>query len=376
MEVNTRAAHPSIPAEALARQASLRAALLGMEGRGSSLEPSCLLALRAALVGHTTQTSEAMIATILAEDLVEEAVDLLRAARREAEDKALIEAMTSKLVPLSAKAQARRSALWQLDTRRVLIRLSYAKEKGALAFDDGDIHAIFLQAFRFEGLRLVLELGKRPRPLLSIGAPLPAGVGAKAETMDAVLKQEPTEDPPGLMARLNRRLPEGLRVHGWDALPGYASAVGDLALLSHWRWDVVPDQRLRLENKVASFLNSNSWPWERGTAKSEVPLDLRHLITKMHWEEGALCFATRMGVFSAINPLKMLGAILELDPARMKGMVRTAVDLKPDARVGQAERFEPKLKNMYEDAVLLGGGSNIVLVDEDDDEPIQLGPHP
>jgi len=52
------------------------------------------------------------------------------------------------------------------------------------------------------------------------------------------------------------------------------------------------------------------------------------------------------------------------------------VDLKPDARVGQAERFEPKLKNMYEDAVLLGGGSNIVLVDEDDDEPIQLGPHP
>jgi hypothetical protein len=62
-----------------------------------------------------------------------------------------------------------------------------------------------------------------------------------------------------------------------------------------------------------------------------------------------------------------------LDPALSVGLVRTGIDLKPDLRLDRAERFVPKLKNMYEDAVLLGGGSNIILVDEDDDEPIRLG---
>ena len=80
-----------------------------------------------------------------------------------------------------------------------------------------------------------------------------------------------------------------------------------------------------------------------------------------------------MGPHLAVNPLKLLGAVLGLEPADITGLVRTGVDYDPDPRLGQADRFEPKLKNMYEDAVLLGGGSNIVLVDEDDDEPTILG---
>ena len=87
---------------------------------------------------------------------------------------------------------------------------------------DGDIHALFLQAFRLEGLRLTLDLGKRPRPLLSgkvqskvldfadlapvIGLPVkasansPAGGGnrkaAKAATpVKKASKQTPTVAP-------------------------------------------------------------------------------------------------------------------------------------------------------------------------------------
>jgi len=102
-------------------------------------------------------------------------------------------------------------------------------------------------------------------------------------------------------------------------------------------------------------------------------LDQRLLIPEMHWDQDTLGFTTRMESLQAINPLKVLGAILHLDHAGIHGLVRTQVDLKADPRLGQAERFEPKLKNMYEDAVLLGGGSNIVLVDDDDDEPTILG---
>jgi len=345
-----------------------------MEEQGCSLEPSPLLALRGCLTRASTPDLDRMISAIAEGHLEEEAAECLRASRREAVDQALVQLLASRLAPLAAKAQQRREAFWHLDIRRQLVRFSYAKEGSALSFDDGDVHALFLQAFRLEGLVIVLDLAKRPRPLLGGGLPLPAGVGGLAETLDVVFKKEPAEDSGTLMARLNRRLPAGLRIHRWDVLPAYASQVIDLALLSHWRWEVPSADHANVMQRVALFLEASLWPWDRGTSKAGAQLDLRRLVPEMQWDEDALVFSSCMGIHQAINPLKMLGAILDLDPAAIVGLSRTRVDLQPDPRLGQAERFEPKLKNMYEDAVLLGGGSNIVLVDEDDDEPIRLGP--
>jgi radical SAM-linked protein len=357
----------------LARQQRLQAVLRDMAASGRSLEPAPLQGLRAILASASAPDLEAGIEAIIADELVEEALELLRSSRREAQDRALIEALAARLVPLAHKMQQRRSALWQLDTRRVLIRTIYEKKDEALGFDDGDLHAIFLLAFRLEGLPLALDLGKRPRPLLSLGLPLPAGVGGQAESMDVVLKKEPDDAATTVMARLNQRLPAGLKVQHWQLLPNHASGVNELALLSHWRWEVPSELRAQTGRNVTAFLEAASWPWDRGVGKTDGSLDLRRLIPELHWEEGVLRFTTRMGDYQAVNPLKLLGAIFDLESTSIEGLVRTSVDLKTDARLGQGERFEPKLKNMYEDAVLLGGGSNIILVDEDDDEPIQLG---
>ncbi len=371
--VSPRPLHPPIPAEALARQARLAAALRAVEEKGASLEPRTLQALRVAFGGTAVADMPTILAAIQAEDLVEEAAELLRSARREVVDLKVLETLTQHLTPLAAKARQRRSALWQLDTRRALVRWTFVKEHPALGFDDGDIHALFLHACRLEGLRLALDLGKRPRPLLNLGCPLPVGVGGVAEFMDAVLRQEPAEGSAAVMTRLNQRLPEGLSIMHWDVLPVYASEVGELALASHWQWDVAADRRRQVEQKVTAFLETATWPWRRDVDTSAAALDLRSLITGMDWKGHTLCFSTRMGPTKAVNPLKVLGDILGMEPGVIEGLVRTSVDLKPDARLVQAERFEPKLKNMYEDAVLLGGSSNITLIDEDDDEPIRLG---
>jgi radical SAM-linked protein len=359
-----------LPAEALARQARLSTALSAVELAGPSREPACLQELRA-MGSHAASPAPSLLEAILSEDLAEEAHEMLRWRRRDAADRKPIEALAASLAPFVEKAHQRRAAFWQLDTRRALIRLTYAKKDEAVGFDDGDLHALFLRAFQVEGLRLALDLGKRPRPMLSAGLPLSAGVAGWAESMDAVLKLEPADDAASLMARLNRRLPSGLHLHRWDPLPLYASPVSELAALSWWRWEVPSDQRAGVQARVSAFLEAEQWRWERGSKQEAV--DLRAIVAEMHWEADALVFATRMGVFQAINPLKMLGAILEREALSITGLVRTSVDLRPDARLGQAERFEPKLKNMYEDAVLLGGGSNITLVDDDDDEPIVLG---
>ena len=343
-----------------------------MEEHGTSREPACLQALRPLIAGDSSLNLDTAIEAIVVDNLVEEAGELLRTLRREAGNKTWVDTLVTRLSPLAAKAQQQRSTRWQLDTRRLLIRFCYAKEGGALGFDEGDLHAVFLHAFRLEGLGLLLDLGKRPRPLLSVGLPLPLGVGGLAESMDAVLRQEPKDGPAALMARLNHRLPEGVRVHQWTVLPGYASQVSELAVLSRWRWEVPPEDKALVMGRIASFLEASRWPWDRGTSLRDVPVDLRSVVSEILWEDSALSFSTRMEGHQAINPLKMLGAILGVEAPHVVGLVRTAVELKPDQRLGQAERFQPKLKNMYEDAVLLGGGSNIILVDEDDDEPIHL----
>jgi hypothetical protein len=50
--------------------------------------------------------------------------------------------------------------------------------------------------------------------------------------------------------------------------------------------------------------------------------------------------------------------------------VRERVELREDPRLAQSNKYETKLHNIYEDAVLLDGGVGISLVDEEDDEPL------
>jgi len=370
--VDARTHLPVIPAEALARQSRLQAALQAMEAAGPSLEPAALQGLRETLAGRPNLDLEPLITMLINAELAEEAGEILRTSRHAAVNVEALGILTSRMTPLVVKSRLRRSTSWHLDSRRALMRFQYAKEGAALGFDDGDLHAIFLHAFRLEGLPLALDLGKRPRPLLNTGLPLPSGVGGLNEAMDAVLTREPQESPMDLMARLNHRLPDGLRVHQWQPLPGYASGVCELAVLSRWRWVAPVQDRAHVEERIAAFEAVEAWPWDRGDSKAGASLDLRPIVRDMRWEDGALCFSTLMGAFHALSPLKVLRAILDLEPTCFVGLVRTDVELKPDARLDQAERFEPKLKNMYEDAVLLGGGSNIVLVEDDDDEPLLL----
>ena len=373
--MDTRIPHPSIPVEALARQARLTGLLAAMEQMAESREPGSLQALRRALQGGEADPA-VLIQALMDDDLVEEGACFVRAERRSAGGESGKE-IASLLAPLAAKAMERREAGWQLDSRRATVRLGYAKEGEALDFDEGDVHAILVQAFRLEGFRLALDLGKRPRPSLRLELPLPAGAGGRLEWAEVVFRVEPLEAPEVLMNRLNGRLPEGLRIHRWDAHAPYASSVGELADASHWRWNCPVAQAAGARLRTTAFLAAAEWIWEKGGRvegrKQVKPLDLRPLVTELRWEGETLFSTTRGGGSEAGNPLKVHAAILGLEPGALRGLLRLSLDLRADPRLAQAERFEPKLKNMYEDAVLLSGGSNITLVDEDDDEPLRLG---
>ena len=340
---------------------------------GPSREPLPLKALRAALGGDAPFDGEDWLTSAQKENLIEEAAELLRSSGREGPGGSLAADLSRRIAPLAREARARRTALWQLDGNRTAIRITYTKGKPALGLDDGDIQGLFLQALRLEGLPLALDLGQRPRALLAAGLPLPAEALSDGETLDAVFKREPAGAVGDLVAALNQRLPPGLCASRWEPLPNHASPVAELALQAFWRWEVPLDLLPRVEAAVAAFQAAETWLWDRGGTRTEATLDLRRILSAWGWAGPSLSFSQRLGEHAALNPLKALGAVVGLDPAGLRGLRRTGVDLKPDPRLAKGDRYAPKLKNMYEDAVLLAGGSNITLVDDEDDEPLRLG---
>lgn len=370
--MKARTPAPPLPAEALARRERLHRALREAERRGPSAEAGCLQELRRALAGGPLPEAAPWLASVEAAKLAEEAQELLRGALREGTPDPRLVELGRALAPLATREHARRADRWHLDTHRTTVRLTYAKELPAADFDEGDLAALFLHALRLEGLPLALDLGKRPRPLVTPALPLAAGVLGAAEQLDLVLRREPAQAPGTLLSDVGARLPEGIRLLGWEPLPAHASPVAERALRAHWRWTVPAALQPGVAAALDRFQAAAAWPWDRGGTRA-APLDLRQVLADIAWTGADLAFTSDLQRAPALNPVKVLAAVTGLEAAAITGACRTAVDLAEDARLAQADRYQPKLRNMYEDAVLLTGGSNVVLVDEDDDEPLRLG---
>jgi hypothetical protein len=274
----------------------------------------------------------------------------------------------------AAVARARRQQREQLDGDRCLLRIRYARGAALADLQPGPFHGLFLDALRRAGLDLAQSLEKSPRPLVALGHPLPLGAEGRGEWADATLDREP---PAGWLDAANAAAPEGLAFLEGAVLPPYALGSLDLSVRSRWSWPCPPALRDPAGAAVAAFLAAPSFEIEKGGKvagqKTVKRVEVRGLVEAMAWEGDRLAFATRIQHGEALNPARLLAGILGLQPGEIRGLVREGVDLAPDPRLKQQDRFAPKLKNLFEDAVLLGQGGNIVLVEEDDEEPTVLG---
>jgi radical SAM-linked protein len=274
----------------------------------------------------------------------------------------------------AAVARERRQQREQLDSDRCLLRIRYARGGALRDAHPGVFHAAFVQVLRAAGLDLAMSLEKSPRPLVAMGHPLPLGAEGLSEWADATLNRAPSE---GWLEAANTAAPEGLRLLEGLVLPPYAQGALDLSVRSRWFWPCPEAARREAEARVGDFLRAAVFEIEKGGKvggqKTVKRVDIRPLVESMAWEEGGLAFATAIRHGEALNPAKLLAGILGPGVPEIRGLLRRGVDLAPDPRLAQQDRFAPKLKNLYEDAVLLGQGGNITLVDEEDDEPTVLG---
>lgn len=275
------------------------------------------------------------------------------------------------------KARDRRSAETRLDAERGILRLRFERGEAQAMLNPAHFLALLASVLKTAGLAPALSLEHTPRPLVALGHPLPVGLTSRMEWADAELSPMPKEDEAALLARLNAMSPKGLGFSGCEALPAYATPVPELCRLAHWRWPCPSELLPDAEAKLAAFESASAFCIEKagkvGGQKSVKQIEVRQLVAALSWENGNLCFTTRISAHEALNPQKLLAAILGLEPTVIKGLERIAVELAEDPRILQAERFEPKLRNIYEDAVLLSGGPNLKIIDEDEDEPMRLG---
>ncbi len=92
--------------------------------------------------------------------------------------------------------------------RRVLLK--YRKQGYASFLSHRESIRAMERALRRSGLSMAFTKGFNPRPRMSFSPALPLGVAAEAEYLEVAVEGE--VEPEGVKEKLNRALPEGLRV--------------------------------------------------------------------------------------------------------------------------------------------------------------------
>lgn len=224
------------------------------------------------------------------------------------------------------------------------------------------------------GMPLAMGNEKRPRPIARLAYPLPPGVEGMQEWADVTLDAGLSDPMDVVTARLKSCCPEGLEILGAEQIPHFASPVDELCETAHWRW-FCPDLLFHAaRSKIGAFANSESFQITKtgkvGGKKGAKSAEVRHLVQELRWDGASLSFSTRIVQGQALNPLKVLAAILDVEPGQLGVFRRERIDFKADHKISRSDKYAHKLRNLYEDAVLLESSPNIRVYHDDDDEVI------
>lgn len=339
-------------------------------------DSASLQALQSILKGEppAAATLQLLLAALEQERHLEHALNLLKQARP---DPVRWAGVLAQLKEAVAKSRIRRMSLWQVDPHRRTLRLRFEALEPICGLHQPALVARLARLLMDAGLPVAMGLEKNPRPAVQLGHPLPPEVAGWCEWADAVLQEGPPVSLEALPGFINAHAPEGLRILHCAIVPNHASPVSDLCRLGLWRWECAGDLLEHAQERVAAFVASAHFELEKpgkvDGQKGAKRIDIRPLLGELRWEGAWLSFQTPIGPGVAPNPRKFLAAILGVTPEAILRLVRADVLLREDPRLLQAEKFTPKLHNMYEDAVLLDSGSLIEEVEDDDDDAVILG---
>lgn len=282
------------------------------------------------------------------------------------------EALHRALESSSEKARGLRLQQWQLDPARRTFRLRFEVLRPASELNPSALLHTLVQALLEAGMPIAMGLEKLPRPMVTLGPPLPMGAEGMAEWADCVLREPSAIPPEEWPARLETHTPTGLRILEVRLVPNHSSSLLELAREARWSWHCPEDLLATARPRLEAFRQASRFEIEKtgkmDGRKGVKRIEVRSTVLDMAWREDVLFFSMRIAPGEAPSPVKLLAGILDLAPAQIRGLCRLEVLLAEDARLEESHKYETKLHNIYEDAVLLESDAPIRFIEEDDDE--------
>jgi hypothetical protein len=338
-----------------------------------------LQAFRAAL-GSQRPPDDALLSELCQQGLLEQALLELKRHRPGVQEGDPWRDLRLRMEQEVSRSRERRMQRWQLDPGRRTIRLRLEVCNPACLLHPPALQAALAKALMEAGVPVAMGLEKAPRPLVRLGHPLPQGIEGLSEWADATLRRPLAGTEEELIEQIHGHCPEGLKILALEEISNHATPVLELCQEAHWRWLCPSELRLAAVDRFARFEASASYAIAKvgkvEGQKQVKQVEVRHLVLQMGWEESTFLFTTRLSAAEALNPVKLLAGVLGLDAGALGGLTRLSVTLAEDPRLAQAEKYETKLHNIFEDAVLLDSDATLQLVEEDDDEPLLLRKDP
>ena len=234
---------------------------------------------------------------------------------------------------------------------RSRVRVRYAKLGRLVALSHLETMHSLLRAFRRAGLPMAYSQGYHPKPKISFGPALSVGIESRAELLD--LELVGTADPADIAPRLERALPEGLKLLSVELVDEAAPSIGEALRAVHYVAEFTDESWTadRLAERIEGFLSAESAVIQRvkavknkdrrrhqrvaGTRQREI--NLREIVTHLGVEgPKRVAFSLRADPSGSARPAEVLAAVFGAEGIPPTGvrLLKEGVSLAKTERTG------------------------------------------
>ena len=174
-----------------------------------------------------------------------------------------------------------------------------------------------LRAMRRASIPVSYSAGFHPHPKISFGPALAAGIEGLNEYFDIETPVVINSDD--FLTKLNSALPEGLKVHNADSVPGNARSLNDC--ISGYEYEIIIDKSDI--KHIHSFMNSRHWP----VSREKNTVDIRPMVEKAEVQDSRLLVTLADTERAKVRLFEVLKAMLQktVEEIQSSGIKRTGL---------------------------------------------------
>lgn len=205
------------------------------------------------------------------------------------------------------------------------VRVRFHKGKAVKYLSHLDILRTFERALRRAGIQMLYSEGFHPKPKLAFASALSVGVTSEAEYADFEVVEGQTAA--FVMERLNRVLPDGLKIVEAESAPASAAALMAVVNAASYKLHVHKVDP-ELGERIQTLLNKEEICVERQGKKALRTLDIRPWIYELRLEGSSICLDAASGSAGNLRIEEVL-SLLDLDFADVE-VHRTGLWVRSD----------------------------------------------